>query len=267
MNIITFLAPKGGAGRTTAVMALASTFVERDLLCPLVIDATEEAQLTHRSETTLSRWYKQMLRCGVSTGMLEFKRAKSPDELERILQIEAERYPVSRGAILIDTSARFDPLTVMAAQRADLLVSPFTDALTAHRVSEGLNSIELSGMPLYGLRCGGACDEEAQGAVAAAFTAGRLLNNGLPSSDLFENLSVGGHLPRMHLDLVAETSHLPWSDPARDEIKQSMRANSTLRKLATEILLALDGYELRRRCPMPRRNALPLRQLGELLQT
>ena len=48
MSIITFLAPKGGAGRTTAVMALASVFVERDLFCPLVIDATEEAQLVHR---------------------------------------------------------------------------------------------------------------------------------------------------------------------------------------------------------------------------
>ena len=59
-NIITFLAPKGGAGRTTAVMALASTIVEERSFPPLVIDATPEASLRPAHKTTLGQWQRQM---------------------------------------------------------------------------------------------------------------------------------------------------------------------------------------------------------------
>jgi hypothetical protein len=104
-----------------------------------------------------------------------------------------------------------------------------------------------------------------QRAVASAFTAGRQLQNGLLSSELFANIAVGGYLPRMTMDLNGEIAHLPLTDPARTTFGVALGANSMLRKLTTEILLALDGFELRRRVPMPRRNPPSLRRLGELL--
>ncbi len=266
-QIITFLAPKGGAGRTTAVMALASVLIERKESPPLVIDATPEARRERATNTTLGRWRRQMLQCGVPPGKLTVRSAASDEGLTDIIDKEGEQRFPNFTTILIDTGGRLDDLALNSAARSDLIIAPFTDLLTAHRVSEALDEVDLCGTPVYGLRCGDACDEAEHDAVSAAFTAGRLLMHGLPSSPLLADISDGGHLLSMYIALTCDYAHYPLGDPARAPIKGFIKVRSEIDLLLDEIYLALDGFELRRRTPVPRRKLLPLHKLAELLQT
>ncbi len=267
MQTISFLSPKGGAGRTTAVMALASALIERREFPPLVIDATPEARRNHGSETTLNRWRQQMLRCGVSRDKLTVRQATSPQELTEIIEAETvQRFP-NFTTVLIDTGGRLDDLSLTAAAHSDLIIAPFMDALTAQRISEVLDDVNLGETPLYGLKCGDACNDAERRAISAAFTAGRLLLHGIPFSPLLADISDGGHLLSMYIALTSDYAHYPLGDPARAPVSGFIKVRSEINQLADEIYLAFDGYELRRRTPMPRRNPLPLSKLAELLPT
>lgn len=264
-DIITFLAPKGGAGRTTAVMALASTIVEEKGLAPLVIDATPEARLRAARDTALGGWQQQMYRSGVKPDFLSVYQAADTDDLAAILSKHRhQRFP-DFGTILIDTGGRLDHLALTAAAYSDLLIAPFMDALTALRVSEALDGIELGDAPLYGLKCGDACNEADHRAVSAAFTAGRLFIHGLPSSPQLEDISVDGHLFNTFTRLSCEYAHYGLADLASAPVRDFIKVRSKINCLLDEISLALGGYELRRRTLRPRRNPLPLHKLAELL--
>lgn len=266
-DIITFLAPKGGSGRTTAVMALASALVERKGFPQLVIDATPEARRHPARDTTLGQWQRQMLRSGVKRDHLLVRQATDPDELTEIIDTHVgQRFP-DFGIVLIDTGARLDDLTLTAAAHSDLLIAPFMDALTALRISETLDGVDLGGTPLYGLRCGDACNDTEDRTISAAFTAGRLFVHGIPVSPQLADISVDGHLFSTHTKLICEHAHLSLGDPARKPVRDFINVKSEIDQLLDEIRLALNGYELRKRTPRPRRNPLPLHKLAELLPT
>ncbi|WP_299737213.1 hypothetical protein [uncultured Roseobacter sp.] len=267
MQTISFLSPKGGAGRTTAVMALASVFVERKEFPPLVIDATSEERRNNGSKPTLDRWRRQMLRCGVLRDKLTVRQATSPQELTEIIETETgQRFP-NFSTVLIDTGGRLDDLSLTAAVHSDLIIAPFMDALTAQRISEALDEVDLGETPLYGLKCGEVCNDAERRAVSAAFTAGRLLLHGIPLSPLLADISDGGHLLSMYIALTSDYAHYPLGDPGRAPVSDFIKVRTEINQLADEIYLALDGYELRRRTPMPRRNPLPMHRLAELLPT
>ncbi|GGX51357.1 hypothetical protein GCM10007385_19960 [Tateyamaria omphalii] len=263
-HVITFLAPKGGAGRTTAVMALASAIVDTGSYRPLVIDASREIAGCRRG-STLSIWHRMMQRCGVKEDQIEYRQAATREELARIIQAEADKGPLMRSPVLIDTSARLDDLDLAAADHADVILSPFMDALAAQRISVALDPLDVRA-PIYGLRCGHAFDDSQARAVSAAFTVGRLLQHGLPESEILSEISIGGHVPHMCMKFAIE----PQGEPLASRIP-SLRPiyamQSELRKLVNEVMLALDGYELRPRHPKARRHPLPLHKLAELLPT
>ncbi|SFJ86726.1 ParA family protein [Jannaschia pohangensis] len=262
-KVISFLAPAGGAGRTTAVMALASALVEEKGFPPLVIDATPEARLRPARDTTLGQWQRQMYRTGVKRDQLLVRHAGDPDELTAIIEAHVgPRFP-DYGMVLIDTGPRLDDLALLAADCSDLIIVPFMDALAALRISEALDGIDLCEAPLYGLRCGDACNEREERAVSAAFTAGRLFVHGIPYSPQLADISVDGHLFTTYTRLICEPSETLIPVPARDFI----RVRSEIDRLLDEIRLALNGYELRKRTLRPRRNPLPLHKLAGLLPT
>ena len=169
--------------------------------------------------------------------------------------------------VLIDTGARLDDLALTAASHSNLLIAPFMDALTALRISDALDEVDLGDTPLYGLRFGDACDEEGDRAVSAAFTAGRLFLRGLPYSPQLEDISVDGHLSNTFTRLTCEHSIYDLSDSRRKPVRDFINVRSEIDKLLDEIRLALGGYELRKRTVRPRRNPLPLHKLAELLPT
>lgn len=266
-NIVTFLAPKGGAGRTTAVMALASALVEKKGFPPLVIDVTPEARRHPARATTLGQWQRQMLRSGVKQDQLLVRQATDPDELTAIIDVHVgQRFP-DFGTVLIDTGGRLDDLTLTAAAHSDLLIAPFMDALTALRISETLDDVDHGELPLYGLRCGDACNDAEDRVVSAAFTAGRLFVHGLPDSPQLADISVDGHLFSTFTKLTCDHAHYGLSDPARKPVRDFINVRSEIDQLLDEIRLALDGYELRKRTVRPRRNPLPLHKLAPLLPT
>ena len=265
MAIITVLSPAGGAGRTTAIMALASAIVDNGSYRPLVIDASREITGCRR-ETTLSIWHRIMQRCGVKIDQLEYRQVETREELARIIRAEADKPLLMRSPILIDTSAHLDDLDMSAANNADMIVSPFMDALTAQRISVALDPLELR-KPVYGLRCGPAFEEDADRAVSAAFSVGRLFQHGLPESDVLSEISIGGHIPDMCFRVSMEHAREPLTPEARAAVQQANAMHKELRRLANEVMLALDGYELRPRHPRARRHPLPLHKLADLLPT
>ncbi|PUB13702.1 hypothetical protein [Yoonia sediminilitoris] len=266
-NIITFLAPKGGAGRTTAVMALASTIVEERSFPSLIIDATPEASLRPAHKTTLGQWQRQMFRTGVQRDSLLVRHVVDEDALTEIINEHINDRFSKFGVVLIDTGGRLDDLALTAASHSNLLIAPFMDALTALRISEELNGVDLGGIPLYGLRCGDACNEAEQRAASAAFTAGRLFLRSLPYSPQLEDISVDGHLSNTFTRLTCEHAIYDLSDPRRKPVRDFINVRSEIDKLLDEIRLALGGYEVRKRTPMPRRTPLPLHELAGLLPT
>jgi hypothetical protein len=260
-QIITFLTSKGGAGRTTAVMAIASAIVETGKYRPLVIDASREV-LGPRREPTLSIWHRVMQRCGVSKDQLGYRQVKTHEELSCIISAESEKRLLARSPILIDTSARLDDLDLAATDHADVIISPFMDALTAQRISVALDPLDIR-KPIYGLRCGHALEESEDRAVSAAFSAGRLFQHGLPDSDILSEISIGGHIPDMCLKRSLEHAHEPLtSEVRRTAIREANAMRAELKRLENEVMLALDGYELRPRNPRPRRHPLPLHKLA-----
>lgn len=264
-HVITFLAPKGGAGRTTSIMALASAIVDTGSYRPLVIDASREITGC-RHETTLSIWHRVMQRYGVKKDQLGYRQVETPKQLGRIIHAEADKPLLMRSPILIDTSAHLDDLDMAAANHADMVVSPFMDALTAQRISVALDPLDIR-KPVYGLRCGPAFEEEADRAVSAAFSAGRLFQHGLPESDVLSDISVGGHIPDMCFRVSMEHAREPLTPEARLAVQQANAMHKEVRRLTNEVMLALDGYELRPRHPRARRHPLPLHKLAELLPT
>lgn len=264
MAIITVLSPAGGSGRTTAIMSLASAMVDTGSYRPLVLDASREITGCRR-ESTLSIWHRVMQRCGVQKDQIGYRQAVTREDLARIIQAETDKGLLMRSPILIDTSARLDDLDLAAAGHADVIISPFMDALTAQRISVELDPLDIRA-PIYGLRCGHAFEDSERRAVSAAFTVGRLLQHGLPESEILSEISIGGHVPHMCMKRAIEPDGEPFSSriPSLRPIYAMQRE---LRELVNEVMLALDGYELRPRHPRARRHPLPLHKLAELLPT
>ncbi|MHA3916356.1 hypothetical protein [Halovulum sp. GXIMD14793] len=146
--------------------------------------------------------------------MIDFERARNTDDLSRILRSERDRQLLRSFPILIDMSARVDDLALSAAYNADFIIAPFTDALTAYRVSEALSKIDFGNAPFYGLRCGTACDPSQYQSVTAAFTAGRLFQHGIPTPEIVSNISEGGHMAAMRLEHSLMYADYPLSAPA-----------------------------------------------------
>lgn len=265
MAIITVLSPSGGAGRTTAIMALASAIVDTGSYRPLVIDASREI-VGCRREATLAIWHRVMQRYGVKKDQLGYRQVETHEELTHIIRAEADKPLLMRSPILIDTSAHLDDLDMAAANHADMIVSPFRDALTAQRISVALDPLDIR-KPVYGLRCGPAFEEDADRAVSAAFSVGRLFQHGLPESDVLSDISVGGHIPDMCFRVSMEHAREPLTPEARLAVQQANAMHKEVRRLTNEVMLALDGYELRPRQPRARRFPLPLHKLAELLPT
>lgn len=264
-HVVTFLAPKGGAGRTTAIMALASAIVDTGSYRPLIIDASREI-VGCRRESTLSIWHRVMQRCGVKKDQLGYRQVETREELARIIRTEADKPLLMRSPILIDTSAKLDDLDMAAADHANMIVSPFKDALTAQRISVALDPLDIQ-KPFYGLRCGHAFENSEERAVSAAFTIGRLFQHGLPDSEILSEISIGGHIPDMCLRLSMEHAREPLTAEARKSVHQANAMYAELRRLTNEVMLALDGFELRPRHPRARRHPLALDKLAKLLPT
>lgn len=261
---ITFLSPKGGAGRTTALMALTSGLLATGHSV-LVLDATQEVLKGLLPKTTLTRWVQTLRPAGVTPRNCDAWWGQTPFFVRRAVEAASEHRKVRRNFVLIDTPAHLDIRHTEALRLSDLIISPFIDLLTAQRVSEQLTDNLVGCVPLYGLRSGFNDDPEEIAAADIAFTAGPVFQNHLRLSDLFAEQPRGGHLPHM-LGKARQTARaFAESFEEREAYFASLAAWRSVQKLTTEVLLALDGYELQPRTITQRQEPLPLHRLAELL--
>ncbi len=131
MHTITVFAPKGGSGRTTAVMALAAGFLALGKQV-LVQDVTEYPV---RKNAMLRRWFDGMAADGAGAGRLDYAACFSGEQVS-----DAHAAARARGVeiLLIDTGRYLDPQQRTALHLADLVLCPAIGTMEAGAVAEGV---------------------------------------------------------------------------------------------------------------------------------
>lgn len=191
MTIITFFSPKGGAGRTTAVMALASAILEEKKLKPAVIDMTEEAgPLSRGKPSSLTMWERKMVKCGY--GFDDF-RVEEVHDFESMIRADCECEFSEFAFQLVDTPKRPNQLVLNKVERSDLIIVPFKNASEAALISKWLAKHLKNAQLVHGLAT--AIDTEDDFELASrAFSGFPVFRNYLPNVPVFKRQPECGHL-------------------------------------------------------------------------
>lgn len=191
MTIITFFSPKGGAGRTTAVMAMASTILEEKKLKPAVIDMTEEAgPLGHGKPSSLTMWERKMVKCGY--GFDDF-RVEEVHDFESMIRADCECEFSDFAYQLVDTPKRPNELVLKKVERSDLIIVPFKNASEAALISKWLAKHSNKKQLIHGLAT--AIDTEDDYVLARkAFAGFPVLQTYLPNVPIFKRQPECGYL-------------------------------------------------------------------------
>lgn len=255
MHIITFFAPKGGTGRTTALMAMASGLIAANQSVA-VLDISEQGQpgsAFHPS--VISRFEDRMVETGVAAG--RFATAPAWDSetcFNALSRFRREGF----DTVLVDTSAQTNPLSVELLENSDLVIMPFTGPLEAALLSKWLAANPQPVNRTFGLETGIEDDEDARFA-RKMFAGAPVLNAALPMLDALGHQFQKGHLhgPRFRRNIAADAI---YNCPiAADEWAQAKAATDALCAEITGLLTRRNGSEYPVNAPLPDGTA------GELL--
>ncbi|MBQ2262409.1 MAG: hypothetical protein II336_13680 [Loktanella sp.] len=189
MHTIIFFAPKGGAGRTTAVMATASAFIASGHRVG-VLNMTEEARLAPKiGESFIKQWQASMLASGIGPDKLVTASAWDSDSF-----YNAKEQFCAAGCtrILIDTPKAPNRLINYAMFDSDLIVMPFTGHFEATWVSHWVASNLCPIKKMIGLATGLTGTDAHQAVFKSALYGLPTLNNALPRSEVFANQLIDG---------------------------------------------------------------------------
>lgn len=233
MHTITMLAPKGGAGRTTTTMALASGFLA---LCKrvAVIDCTDQAgsDPDGSSPSVLQIWMKQMLASNISPSQLELIGCRTFDAM-RDTMAGIERTGVD--VVLIDTAARLSDPQLVAHERADLIIAPAAAQFDAKHIVKGIDKRLSHPGHLMGLVSG--CRHGAVGAaqIRDAFDHHPVLQTELEYSETFENLIENGDISHLVSTLSCERNQQGYA-----RFREAQATWVAVQQLTFEVMWALD---------------------------
>jgi len=129
MQSIYVFSGKGGTGRTTLVMALASGFIALKKRV-FVINATNDA--------TLPTWLKTVRACGTGADKISLETTKDYIDYENAL---ARAYSENFDVFLVDTPAISIGSNYQPPYNCDLLLAPFSNSFEAAIVAHGLTNI------------------------------------------------------------------------------------------------------------------------------
>lgn len=189
MHTITFFAPKGGAGRTTAVMATASAFIEQGHRVG-VLDMTGQARLSPSvGRSFIEEWRDSMIASGVSAEDLTTDVAWDRKSLRR-----AEDHFISRDCtrVLVDTPKAPNDLVEYMFMHGDLTVMPFTGYVEASWIGNWIATHFCPASIMFGLATGLTGTDEQQAVQREALHGSPILKHGLPHSEVFANQLVDG---------------------------------------------------------------------------
>ena len=224
MHTISIFGLKGGTGRTTLTMALASALVAQGRRV-LVVDATDRA--TSGRAYTLTAWATRQHEDGTARNALEALPLTADGDLEEALARAARR---GIDIALIDTEAWPNAHHPVAADTADLVLVPFLNWVEAETVSRRLEHAGETA-PIFGVEAGADRDELRRRRALRSF-GGPTLRTALPRSDVFARMPGMGRLDR----LVAALD-----DPEAAKGQAWVAAQ----ELATEVLWLLQGFALK----------------------
>lgn len=192
MHIVTFFAPKGGSGRTTSVMAVASALIESGHVVE-VLDLTEQAcPSSVKGQSFLSQWADNMRASNIVPE--QFTTASASDyagtfqEVERFQEAEID-------FLLVDTPRNPNSAVIDLLGISDLVILPVTGAHEAAWVSAWINDNPQPVGRFFGLITGCRSDEERQ-LTRVTFTGAPVL-----SVDLWRLAAFGQQIDRGHLHL------------------------------------------------------------------
>lgn len=236
MHTITIHAAKGGSGRTTAVMALASGFLALGKRV-MVMDCTSQT-CRHRKcqePSTLQTWLAAMEACRFRPPQLELAECPTDEGVE-----DALAAAVTRGfdIVLIDTQVYPEDALSMALAKADLIVVPATGPLEARFSSQSIKQFDCP-EHFIGLVTGHRHGAVEAAEIRTAFGTLPILHSDLTASEaLAEQI--------LHGDVAHFTSMLAcnFGQPGYARYREALAAWSEVLALTIELHWALQGQRL-----------------------
>lgn len=222
MKTIIFFAPKGGSGRTTAVMTAAAAFIEAGHKVG-VLDITGEAANAARGEETLiTRWKDSMVASGISAEALTTAPAWDHNSY-----MTARHHFNFMGCtvLLVDTPVQPSDFIRNLFYSVNLIVMPFTSDSAATWISHWTDMNLCSRAKMFGLAMGLTGSEEHQAVHRKALYGSPILKTGLPHSDIFASQLMQGSLYKM----IAGSGPLDYSEA------ELLSARSSATALAKEL--------------------------------
>jgi hypothetical protein len=233
MHTFTFFAPKGGAGRTTAVMAAASGLVaigKRVTVIDMSVEPDVDGRV-YRHMSHLGVWRQALAAGGTSERDLNVVTAHT---LEAFVVARKQAAQDHRDVVLVDTSARWSDTVrgALAKPHCTAVIIPFTGAIEAAISCHRYLTWEGMHPDVHGLATGlnGTPDDDRL--ALAAMAPIPLLQASLPRTHFISRQMNGGHLP----DMLAEERRVAKAAGKPRQTAASARAWAAARSLAQELL-------------------------------
>lgn len=183
MQLVTFFAPKGGSGRTTVMMATASSLLSAGHSVA-VIDLTEQALPGWIfGPSFIRQWEDRVLETGAKAD--QFVTVPASDYVAASKALD-QFFRDGREYVLVDSSAQPNLATTTIMNQSDLVIVPMRGALEAAWSSEWLAKNRFPAARTYGLVTG-ALDRDSERIAHATFTAAPMLHAALPRLDTFDS--------------------------------------------------------------------------------
>ena len=237
MKTVTVFVTKGGAGRSTAVMALSCGFLALGKHV-VVMDCTGQVgwKMGHEISTTLGAWGSQMQTSNLLPGRLELIQCHSQRQV-----VDEWAAAKTRGfdLLLFDTQHRLEDHQSAALGLADLIVAPATGAFEARCTASSIQDILGFSEHLFGLvtGCRNGCFEIAE--TRAAFRDISVFLSALPFSEALADLTLIGDVKRFASSLSCKNE-----DPGFARYQGALATWHAVQQLTYEVQWALNGQRL-----------------------
>jgi hypothetical protein len=229
MHVLAIHSPKGGAGRTISVMALASGFLNLGL--NVLVADTQGTIIGQRS--ILHRWVQELRGDGFDATQLGYVALLDEHTVLDQLEATTGQYDI----VLIDNPGELWPAHRVLLARADLIVMPATGVEAAASGAEFVASYEL-----WDRAVGFATDfagRAQQAAICRGFGEVSTLSGGLSRSVEVASPLLVGDFGSYARSLVCQRGEAGYA-----AARQALATAREVQMLAVEVLWRLDNRQL-----------------------
>lgn len=234
MQTITFFANKGGSGRTTSTMALASGFLAQGNRVA-VMDCSD---LAGCKVSPLRAWIRQMVNDGFGAQQVDLIECKTSDQVK---DAAAAAHASGVDVLLVDTSARIFEPQIVALNFADLIIAPAISSLESKRISASIGEYLDASEKMFGLVIKGQNDSLRDAETREGFGYHSVLKSELPWCEALSEQMLNGDIAQLVVSLACKPG-----EPGLARFRQAQAAFTVVQRLAFEVEWALGGQRLER---------------------